>query len=112
MAVGSENTVVPCRFSGQLHTASFKDLQLPEPTLDIGGGRIAVNALQHLAQDDVGQAQTLTIELVVEPVSFRVPYAAEIVHTHRSVDDHHARLLRGATEARSLEITVPYHLPA
>jgi len=93
----AKNTVVARPFSGQLDAASFKDLELPQPALDVGGGRVRANALKHFAEDDLGQAQALTIELGVEPVGFRIPDCAEVVHPQRFV---RAPLLRIAWRTR------------
>lgn len=47
------------------------------------------NTLQHLAQDEIREAQPLPLQLAVQPPRFWILGAAQVVEPHGRVNDDH-----------------------
>lgn len=92
VAAAPKRLIIVGGFAGQGYAACFEHLQLQQAPLDLLRGRIVADALQHLAEDDIGQSETLAIEFRVQPLRFRIVYAVEVINPNRGVDDDHALL--------------------
>ena len=80
--------VLGCRNS-QGGTAGLKDLELQEVGLDSGAHVLVRNTLQYLAKNEVCQPEPLPLQFAVQPKSFWIFRAPQIVDPYRRVDDDH-----------------------
>ena len=53
---------------------------------------IIADALQHFAEDDIGEPKTLAVEFCVQPVRLGILRALEVINPDRGVHDDHALL--------------------
>ncbi len=65
-----------------MDAAGFENLQPKQLALDVSRGDLIPNALQHFAQNQIGQPKTLAIELQMEPIRLRIRNALKIVDPH------------------------------
>ena len=81
--------MVPRRIAGKRNASGFEDDQLGKLAFDRLRRYVITDALQHLAEDDVREPETLALECSVEPVCLRIPHALEVVDQNGRVDDNH-----------------------
>lgn len=95
----------------QVNTTHLEYGQLQQLALDILCDDLIANALQHFAQDQISEPETLAIELGMHPLCLRILHAFEVIDPDSRVDDHHAgyfptRPSRDASRSPS-QITLP-----
>src|SRR5216684_9279099 len=90
VAAASKGSIVSRGVASQRHASCREHLQLQQLLFSRLRRRFVAEALQHFAQDDVGQPQTLPVELPAQPRRLRVSRALQIVDPDRGVDDDHA----------------------
>ena len=93
VAAAPKRAIVPRGFPGQVNTAGFEHFQLEQLTLDIFRRELIANALQDLAENHIGEPQTLAIQFRMNPIGFGIRDALEIIDPDSGVDDHHAGLV-------------------
>ena len=87
-APSSQRTVIARGLARQVNAAGFEYFEPPQPILDLFDSVVA-EALQHFAEDDVCQRETLPIQCPIQPVSLRILRALQVVDPDGSVDDDH-----------------------
>lgn len=90
MAAASQHAIVPRGFPRQVDAACFEQFQLKQLALDIFRRELIPDALQHFAENHIGQPETLAIELRMDPICLGIPDALEVIDPDSGVDDHHA----------------------
>jgi hypothetical protein len=55
----------------------------------IGSSGFIPNALEHFAENEVGDSKTLALELCVEPIRLGISNTTEVVDPDRAIDDEH-----------------------
>ena len=66
------------------------------------------DALQHLAENEVGQAEALSFDLAVQPIGVRIYRSAKVVDPDSGVDDGHAvALLLRSAQPGLVQIALP-----
>jgi hypothetical protein len=65
MSSRSQEPIVPRRLARQLSRAGFEDMQFQQLPLDVSRRRLVANALKYFADNQVGDAESLAIELGV-----------------------------------------------
>jgi hypothetical protein len=74
---------------------------------------LVADALQYLAEDEVSQAEALSLELAVQPIGVRIYRSAEVVDPDGGVDDGHAgALFLRSAQPGLVQIALPADLPA
>jgi hypothetical protein len=68
------------------------------------------NALQYLTEDNVNHAETLALNLRVQPSHLRIASVAKIVNPNRGINDDHSCYSAPPTLAGDGKITFPVHL--
>jgi hypothetical protein len=111
VATTPQRAIVPRCLPRQVGTACFEHCQLQQLALDILRDDFIADALQHFAEDQVGEAEPLTIEFGMDPIRLRIPVALEVVDPDSGVDDHHGgylatRPVRDASRSPS-QVTLP-----
>src|SRR5262249_54380673 len=92
-AAAAQETIVSRSVPRQFDTASLEYLQFEQLPLDSDGRTFIAQALQHLAQNDVGETQPSPAEFAIEPLGFWIADGSEIVDPDRRVDDDHVGYL-------------------
>lgn len=90
MTTTPKGAIVTCRVTRKRDAAGFEDDQLREFAFDRLRRDVITDALQHLAEDNVREPETLALKCSVEPVCLRIPHALEVVDQNGCVDDDHA----------------------
>jgi hypothetical protein len=107
-----QRPIMPRRFSRQVNAACLQHFKLQQLALHIGSRGLIPNALEHFAENEVGDSKTLALELCVEPIRLGIRHTTEVVDPDRGIDDDHGTLLRRTPESRLFEIAFPGHLTA
>ena len=89
MTTTPKGAIVTRRVAGERNAAGFEDDQFRELAFDGFCRNVIADALQHFAENDVRQSETLALKCGIQPVRFRIPHALEVVDQNRRVDDDH-----------------------
>src|SRR5262245_61927059 len=89
----SQRAVVSRGLLRQSDAPRLKHFQSEQLALNVLCRSLALNALQDFAQDQIGDAQALAIELRVKPIGLWIRGPPEVVNPDRGVNDNHRRLL-------------------
>jgi hypothetical protein len=108
----SQRPVIACGLAGQIDAAGFEHFKFQQDFLDLFGRFVVAETLQHFAEDDVGQRETLPIQFLIQPVGLGTPRAAQIVDPDSCIDDDHATLSAEPRQSRPIEIALPRHRSA
>jgi hypothetical protein len=92
----AQHPIVSGRLPRQVHTAHLEHCQLQQLALDVFGGELITNALQHFADNHILLAETLTIKLRMHPVCLRILDALEVIDPDRRENDSLVGLESGA----------------
>ena len=106
-----KSAIVAGRLSRQRNAARLEHLELCQLLLNLIGGQLVADTLQHLAEDEIDQSKSLALEFGVQPVGLGILRALEVVDPHRAVDDNHP-LPGQSLETRDVEIPIPGDLAA
>ena len=87
MTTTPKSARVTRRVTRKRNATGFEDDQLRELAFDRLRRDVITDALQHLAEDDVREPETLALKCSVEPVCLRSPHALEVVDQNGRVDD-------------------------
>ena len=87
-----KSTIVAGRLSCQREAARFEHLEFRQLFLNLFGREVVANALQYLAQDDVGESKALAVEFGIQPIRLRILGTLEVVDPNGAVDNNHALL--------------------
>ena len=109
VTAASKRPIVPRGLARHRHAARVEHLQVQKPPLNLLCDNVIPDALQHFAEDDVGQPKTLAVELCVQPVRLGILHALKVIDPDGGVDDDHA-LLRHPFETGCVDIPLPGHL--
>jgi hypothetical protein len=93
----------------EIDAASGKYFQFEKSALDVLSNEVVSDALQYLAEDDIGQGETSSAKLRLKPVRLGVAGTVQVVDPHGAVDDDHD-LFRDAIEPRRVQIAFPRDL--
>jgi len=96
LAAIAQRAVVPGRLDSQLSTRSLEDLELQKFRLNQGGRLLVAESLQYLQENNRREAQSLFVQVPLEPIRLGVFNAVEVVDPDGRIDDHHRRLLTDA----------------
>lgn len=109
----SKESIVLCRCDRQILAPGAEYLKLRQLAPDASKCRIAVNSLQDLAQDEIGQSKSLLIEFSIEPLRMRIRGSREVIDPDGRIHDCHTGcLVSNPALARLVQISVPLHLAA
>jgi hypothetical protein len=72
-----------------IRTSSCKHFKSKKLSLHSSKCMVVGNALQDLAEDDLGQPKSLVSEFSIQPLRLRVLNAAEIVNPNGRINNHH-----------------------
>ena len=89
MTTTPKGAIVTCRVTRKRNAAGFEDDHLRELAFDRLRRDVITDALQHLAEDDVSEPETLALKCSIEPVCVRISHALKVVDQNGRVDDHH-----------------------
>jgi hypothetical protein len=89
MSVTAKRPIVKRRLTGQISTAPFEHLKLEQLTLHGLRRTVVPNALEHLTEDQIGETETLSVQLGVHPLGLWIRDAAKVIDPDGGVDDHH-----------------------
>ena len=70
VAASSKRPAVARGLTGEISAGHVEHLQLQQLTLDSFGGDVIANALKNLAENQVSEAETLTLQLRMNPIGF------------------------------------------
>ena len=111
VTAASKISIIARCLTGEGAAARVEQLKLRQRLLDFSYQRVVANALQHLAQDNVGQSQALAVDFSIQPLSLGITNALKVIDPDRRVDDDHGSL-RQATNAGRVQITLPDDFPS
>jgi hypothetical protein len=78
-----------CGCYSKQFSSSVENLELGQVPPYPPEGGVAADSLQYLAQNKIGQAEALLIQLSVEPISVRIRGATQIINPDGRVYDSH-----------------------
>jgi len=107
-----QRAVIACGLAGQVDAAGFEHFESQQEFLDLFGRVVVAETLEHFAEDDVGQRETLPIQFLIQPVGLGTSRAAQVVDPDSCIDDDHAKLSGDSRETRRVEIALPGHCSA
>jgi hypothetical protein len=109
-ASASQESVVLGRSQCQVCPAGLKNRQPCQIALDLQKNRIAADALQDFAIDEVSQPQRLLAQLPIEPGRMLVLGARQIVNPNSGIYQHHREpLLWNPALPGFSEVSFPFH---
>ena len=73
VTAASKRPIVARGLTRQVGATHVEHLELQQLTLDGLRGNIVPNALQHFAEDQVSEAETLPVQLLVNPLGLGIP---------------------------------------
>src|SRR6476469_8318134 len=68
----SQRSVIAGGLAGQSDAARCEHFESQQKILDLFGGGVVTEALQHFAEDDVCQGETLPVQLLIQPVGLDI----------------------------------------
>lgn len=92
VTAAAEGATVARRLARERHATCLEHLAFGQRSLHLFGGHIAVDSLQHFAEDDIREPEALAIELGVQPICFGISRTLEIADPDGGIDDDHAYL--------------------
>jgi hypothetical protein len=66
--------------------------------------------LQHLAQNEIGQGEPLSLQVPIQPQGLEILNAPQIIDPHGRVDNHHSLFWPKPGEAQLTKVTLPSNL--
>src|SRR5260370_28232154 len=69
--------------------ASSNQFEFLEFAPDLREHLLTANTLKNLTENEVGQPESLSRDLVVEPLCFAIPKTTEIINPNGGINDHH-----------------------